>query len=394
MRSFHLLHRAFRRTAFIGGRHELARTTEHALRPRFLSSGGGGDGGSDDTAVDERRSVVIVGSGPAGYTAALYAARAMLSPLVLAGNAHGGQLMLTSDVENFPGYAQSIGGPEMMADLRQQAERFGAEVRERDVACVDLSRRPFRLEVSGGATVSADALIIATGAEATWLDAAGEAEVRGRGVSTCATCDGALYKGRDVLVVGGGDSAMEEALFLTRFASSVTVVHRSDRFRASRLMLDRARAHPKIELRPFRRVQRWLVQETAPLPPSSGDAGLGGFGGLGGLGGGAAALPELVGAMLEDPREPGVAVEPVACAGAFIAVGHTPCSSFLAGQLEADEDGYVLTSPEAGTGTMASVEGVFACGDVVDRRYRQAITAAASGCAAAMDAERWLAERE
>lgn len=246
----------------------------------------------------------------------------------------------------------------MMDDLRAQAEGFGAVVQERDVTSLDLSSRPFRLDV-GGETVMTRSLIIATGAQAQWLDAEGEATVRGRGVSTCATCDGALFQGEDVVVVGGGDAAMEEAIFLTRFARKVTVLHRRDTFVASRVMLARAEAHPDIEIRPFSQVKRWLSDDS-------------GF------------VPQLRGALVEDPRD-GSTCE-ISFTGAFVAIGHKPLTSFLAGQLMLDEEGYVMHE----LNTMTSVPGVFAAGDVVDRRYRQAITAAAMGCQAAMDAERWL----
>mmetsp|Transcript_17552 Transcript_17552/g.51370 ORF Transcript_17552/g.51370 Transcript_17552/m.51370 type:complete len:342 (-) Transcript_17552:79-1104(-) len=309
------------------------------------------------------RDVVVIGSGPAGYTAALYTARALLKPLVLAGYAHGGQLMLTSDVENFPGYSEPIGGPEMMADLRRQAERFGAEVVEKDVAAVDLSAYPFHVSYGFEETVAARAVIITTGARAIWLDALGEDQVRGRGVSTCATCDGAFFKDQSVVVVGGGDSAMEEALFLTRFASKVTLLHRHDNFKASRLMLERALSHPRIEVRPFRRVARWLSRQ-----PSG------------------ALSPELTGAMLEDPRTGDL--EEIPCTGAFIAIGHQPITDLFRGQLDLDNEGYVVHQEH----TMTSTPGVFAAGDVVDTRYRQAITAAGMGCQAAIDAERWLTE--
>ena len=300
------------------------------------------------------RNVIIIGSGPAGYTAGLYTARAMLDPLMFAGYMSGGQLMLTSDVENFPGYPQGIGGPEMMLDLRAQAERFGLEVQDRNVGSVDFSQRPFKVETEGE-EFFAKAIIICTGAEAVWLGGEGEDEQKGRGISTCATCDGAFFRDEEIIVVGGGDSAMEEATFLTRFASKVTLVHRRDVFRASKVMYERAANHPKIEIQTFRQVKKWLSDEKG-----------------------------LSGAILEDPRD-GSEYE-IACSGAFIAIGHKPITQFLGGQLQTDEEGYLVHSEL----TMTDVPGVFAAGDVVDKRYRQAITAAGQGCAAAIDAERWL----
>ena len=302
------------------------------------------------------RNVIIIGSGPAGYTAGLYTARAMLNPLMFAGYMSGGQLMLTSDIENFPGYPEGIGGPEMMLDLRAQAERFGLEVQDRNVGSVDFSSRPFKVETEGEEFL-AHAVIICTGAEAIWLGAEGEEEQKGRGISTCATCDGAFFRDEEIIVVGGGDSAMEEATFLTRFASKVTLIHRRDVFRASKVMYDRAANHPKIEIQTFRQVKKWLSDEKG-----------------------------LSGAVLEDPRDG--SEHEIACTGAFIAIGHKPITQFLGGQVETDEEGYLVHSEH----TMTDVPGVFAAGDVVDTRYRQAITAAGQGCQAAIDAERWLEE--
>ena len=303
---------------------------------------------------EDVRNVIIIGSGPAGYTAGLYTARAMLNPLMFAGYMSGGQLMLTSDIENFPGYPQGIGGPEMMMDLRAQAERFGLEVQDRNVGSVDFSSRPFMVETEGD-KFFANAVIICTGAEAIWLGAEGEDEQKGRGISTCATCDGAFFRDEEIIVVGGGDSAMEEATFLTRFASKVTLVHRRDVFRASKVMYERAANHPKIEIQTFRQVKKWLSDEKG-----------------------------LSGAVLEDPRDG--SEHEIACTGAFIAIGHKPITQFLGGQVETDEEGYLIHTEH----TMTDVPGVFAAGDVVDTRYRQAITAAGQGCAAAIDAERWL----
>ena len=306
--------------------------------------------------MSDVRDVVIIGSGPAGYTAGLYTARAMLNPLMFAGYMSGGQLMLTSDIENFPGYPEGIGGPEMMMQLREQAERFGLEVQDRNVESVDLSQRPFKVMVEGEEFLT-HAIIISTGAESIWLTAPGEAEQKGRGISTCATCDGAFFRDEEVLVIGGGDSACEEATFLTRFASKVTLVHRRDVFRASTIMYERAANNDKIEIKTFRQVKEWLSDENG-----------------------------LTGAILEDPRDG--STEEIAASGAFIAIGHKPITGFLDSQLDTDENGYIIHKQH----TMTSVEGVFAAGDVVDTRYKQAITAAGMGCQAAMDAEKWLEE--
>ena len=306
--------------------------------------------------MGEVRDVVIIGSGPAGYTAGLYTARAMLEPLMFAGYMSGGQLMLTSDIENFPGYPQGIGGPEMMMQLREQAERFGLDVQDRNVESVDLSERPFKVLVEGEEFL-ANSIIISTGAESIWLNAPGEAEQKGRGISTCATCDGAFFRDEEVLVIGGGDSACEEATFLTRFASKVTLIHRRDVFRASNIMYERAANNEKIEIKTFRQVKEWLSDDNG-----------------------------LTGAILEDPRDG--STEEIAASGAFIAIGHKPITGFLESQVETDENGYIIHKQH----TMTSVDGVFAAGDVVDTRYKQAITAAGMGCQAAMDAEKWLEE--
>ena len=302
------------------------------------------------------RNVIIIGSGPAGYTAGLYSARAMLEPLMFAGYMSGGQLMLTSDIENFPGYPQGIGGPEMMMQLREQAERFGLEVQDRNVESVDLSQKPYKVMVEGEEYLT-HSIIVSTGAESIWLNAPGEAEQKGRGISTCATCDGAFFRNEEVLVIGGGDSACEEATFLTRFASKVTLIHRRDVFRASTIMYERAANNDKIEIKTFRQIKEWLSDENG-----------------------------LTGAILEDPRDG--STEEISATGAFIAIGHKPITSFLNGQIETDENGYIIHKQH----TMTSVEGVFAAGDVVDTRYKQAITAAGMGCQAAIDAEKWLEE--
>ena len=306
--------------------------------------------------MSEVRNVVIIGSGPAGYTAGLYSARAMLEPLMFAGYMSGGQLMLTSDIENFPGYPEGIGGPEMMMELRSQAERFGLEVQDRNVESVDLSKRPYKVTVEGEEFLT-HSIIISTGAESIWLNAPGEAEQKGRGISTCATCDGAFFKNEEVLVIGGGDSACEEATFLTRFASKVTLIHRRDVFKASTIMYERAANNDKIEIKTFSQVKEWKADENG-----------------------------LTGAILEDPRDG--SLEEISATGAFIAIGHKPITAFLGEQIETDENGYIVHKQH----TMTSVDGVFAAGDVVDTRYKQAITAAGMGCQAAMDAEKWLEE--
>lgn len=307
--------------------------------------------------MTEVRNVIIIGSGPAGYTAGLYTARAMLDPLMFAGYMSGGQLMLTSDIENFPGYPEGIGGPEMMMQLREQAERFGLHVEDKNVEKVDLSSRPYKVYVEGEEFLT-DSIIVSTGAESIWLGAEGEEEQKGRGISTCATCDGAFFRDEEVIVIGGGDSAMEEATFLTRFAKKVTLIHRRDVFKASKVMYDRAEKHEKIEIKTFRNVKKWLSDESG-----------------------------LTGAVLEDPRDG--SEETIACTGAFIAIGHKPITGFLDGQVEIDDHGYIIHKEH----TMTSVEGVFAAGDVVDTRYKQAITAAGMGCQAAIDVERWLEDQ-
>jgi len=310
------------------------------------------------TLVDDGvRKLVIIGSGPAGYTAGLYSSRALLDPLMFAGYMSGGQLMLTSEVENFPGYPQGVEGAAMMAHMREQAERFGLEVQDKNVERVDLSERPFGVWVEGE-EIRTEAIIVCTGAEAVWLGVEGEDAQKGRGISVCATCDGAFFREEEVIVVGGGDSAMEEATFLTRFASKVTIVHRREGFRASKVMYERAASHPNIEIKTFRQVKRWLSDDNG-----------------------------LTGAIMEDPRDG--SIEEISCTGAFIAIGHKPITGFLGNQIETDAEGYIVHSEN----TMTSVPGVFAAGDVVDKRYRQAITAAGMGCQAAIDAEKWLEDQ-
>jgi len=302
--------------------------------------------------------LIIIGGGPAGYTAALYAARANLEPLVIEGFQRGGQLMLTSDVENYPGYPEGVLGPEMMADFRRQAERFGAEFITDDVTRVDFSERPFRVYVEDE-EYSSESVVVATGASARQLGLESERRLQGRGVTYCAVCDGAFYKEKHVFVAGGGDSAMEEALFLTKFAHTVTILHRRDEFRASQIMLDRARANERIEFR-----TNAVVEEVL------GDVSLSGL-------------------LLRDTRTG--ELSEVAADGLFVAIGHDPNTALFLEQLDHDAAGYLVT--KAGT-TETNIPGVFAVGDVVDHVYRQAITAAGSGCMGALDAERFLAASE
>ena len=304
------------------------------------------------------RELIIIGGGPAGYTAALYAARANLEPLVIEGFQWGGQLMITSDVENYPGYPEGVLGPEMMKDFRTQAGRFGAEFLSDDVTRVDFSERPLRVYV-GDDEYRAEAVIIATGANARQLGLESERAFQGRGVSYCAVCDAAFFREKEIVVVGGGDSAMEEATFLTKFASKVTVVHRRDEFRASQIMLDRARANDKVE---------WVTN--AVVDEVIGDR-------------------TVIAVKIRDLNTGEVTELPAD--GIFVAIGHDPNSNLFVDWLDLDENGYILTEPGS---TQTNVEGVFAVGDVVDHVYRQAVTAAGMGCMGALDAERWLAARE
>ena len=305
------------------------------------------------------RDVIVIGSGPAGYTAAIYAARAKLSPLVFEGSVTaGGALMNTTDVENFPGFPDGILGPELMDGLRKQAERFGAELVTDDAVEVDLKASP-KVVKTATDTYYAKSVIIATGSRYRELGVPGEKELSGHGVSWCATCDGFFFREQDIAVVGGGDSAIEEATFLTRFGKSVTVIHRRGELRASKIMQDRAKANPKIKFLWHSEVVKVVGEQ------------------------------KVTGLLIQDTRDGEEQVLPVG--GLFVAIGHQPRSELFAGQLETDADGYLLVE---GRSTRTAIDGVFACGDVVDHTYRQAITAAGSGCSAAIDAERWLAAHE
>jgi thioredoxin reductase (NADPH) len=309
-------------------------------------------------STNDVRELIIIGGGPAGYTAALYSARADLEPLVFEGFQWGGQLMVTSEVENYPGYADGVMGPQMMADFRRQAERFGAEFVTDDVTKVDFSEQPFRVWV-GDDEYRARAVIVATGASARWLGLPSEKRLQGRGVSACATCDGAFFRDKRIVVAGGGDSAFEEALFLTRFGDTVTIVHRRDEFRASQIMVNRARANDKIDF----------------------------------------LTPYVVEDVLGDDRVTGVRVRHVETGeeleieadGFFVAIGHVPNTALFVDQLDHDEARYLITKPGS---TETNIPGVFAVGDVQDHVYRQAVTAAGSGCMGALDAERFLAALE
>jgi thioredoxin reductase (NADPH) len=304
----------------------------------------------------ERVKLLIIGSGPAGYTAAIYTGRAELRPVMLAGLSFGGQLMLTTDVENYPGFPSSVAGPEMMELFQRQAERFGTTVINEDATQVDLSQRPFRVETEERAFL-ADALIIATGASAKWIGLPSEQRLMNRGVSACATCDGALYRGKPMAVVGGGDTAMEEALFLTRYGTQVTVIHRRDQLRASKIMQERAKKNEKIEFLWNSAVEEVLGDDF------------------------------VTGLRVKNLQTGALSTLPVEAL--FIAIGHEPNTALFRGQLELDDVGYLKV--EAGT-TRTRVPGVFACGDAMDPTYRQAVTAAGTGCMAAIDCERWLAE--
>jgi len=312
-------------------------------------------------ATNEIRNLIVVGSGPAGYTAAAYPGRAQPEPLGFEGTPYGGALMTTTEVENYPGFRDAIMGPDLMEQMRAQAERFGADLRSEDVESVELTG-PVKYVTSGGVRYAAKAVVLAMGAAARYLNVPGEQRLLGRGVSACATCDGFFFREHDILVIGGGDSAMEEALFLTKFGRTVTIVHRRAEFRASKIMLERARANEKI---------RWQLNSvvTEVLGENS-----------------------VTGVKVRDTVTGEEST--LAATGVFVAIGHDPRSQLVKGQVDVDDEGYVVTYPERGGATYTNLDGVLAAGDLVDHTYRQAVTAAGSGCSAAIDAERWLAEHD
>ena len=305
--------------------------------------------------MSDSRKIIVIGSGPAAYTAAIYSARADLNPLIIGGMATGGQLMLTSEVENYPGFPEPVLGPELMERMKKQCERLGVSIINEDVSKINLSSRPFHLETTEGKAFASETVIIATGATAQWLGIESEKKLMGHGVSACATCDGFFFKGKEVVVVGGGDTALEEALFLSKFASKVIVIHRRDQLRASRIMQDRAFKNSKLSF-----VWDSMVSEV--------------------LGNGHVSGVRVKNLKTEKLSE-------IACHGFFVAIGHKPTVDFLGGQLKLDDHGYIVTDGR----TRTSIPGVFAAGDVMDSRYRQAVTAAGTGCMAALEAERFLA---
>lgn len=308
--------------------------------------------------------VIIIGSGPAGFTASLYTARGNLSPVLFEGMQPGGQLTITTDVENYPGFENGIMGPELMDVMRKQVQRFGTKCLFKEITEVDFSQRPFVLK-SNDETYTADSVIVATGARAKLLGISSEEKYMGYGVSACATCDGFFFKGQKILVVGGGDTAMEEATYLTNFASEVTIVHRRDEFRASKIMLERAEKNPKIKIMTNR-----VIKEVLGKTDEQG-------------------RKTVTGAVLENTRNG--ETQNIEAAGIFIAIGHKPNTQIFEGKLDMDETGYLIVKPGS---TRTNIEGVFAAGDVADKHYRQAVTAAGTGCMAAIDAQRWLEEKE
>lgn len=312
--------------------------------------------------AEHREKLIIIGSGPAGYTAAIYAARAMLKPLLISGLQPGGQLTITTDVENYPGFADAIQGPWLVEQMRAQAEHVGTRFASDLIVTADLSQRPFKLTGDNGDVYFCDALVIATGAQAKWLGIPGEQKFQGFGVSACATCDGFFFRGKEVAVIGGGNSAVEEALYLVGLASKVTVIHRRDSFRAEKILQDRLFAHPKIEV-----VWNHTVDDIA----------------------GGGTPPSVTGVIVKSTETGAVKTIPVE--GVFVAIGHSPASAVFADQLKMKQGGYIWTAADS---TATSIEGVYAAGDVTDDVYRQAVTAAGMGCMAALEAERWLAAHE
>lgn len=303
--------------------------------------------------------VCIIGSGPAGYTASIYCARARLNPVLITGYETGGQLMTTSEVENFPGYSKGISGPDMMKELHEQAERFGTEFINTNVINIDCSSRPFHITLDNGEDILSKSIIVATGAEALWLNLEGEKKLRSRGcISSCAVCDGYFHQDENLIVVGGGDSMCEEAVFLTKFAKKVTVIHRRKEFRASKIMLERAKNNTKIEWKTGYVIEKWLTDDKG----------------------------DLNNVFLRNTSDNSTEVFP--CDACFLAIGHKPSTEFLKNQLETDSNGYILHKDH----TMTSVAGIFSAGDCTDTRYRQAISAAGQGCQAALDCEKWLEE--
>ncbi|MEI6572855.1 MAG: thioredoxin-disulfide reductase [Alphaproteobacteria bacterium] len=312
--------------------------------------------------AEHHEKLIIIGSGPAGYTAAIYAARAMLKPVLISGLQPGGQLTITTDVENYPGFAEAVQGPWLVEQMRAQAEHVGTRMVSDLIVSADLSVHPFRLTGDNGDIYFCDALVIATGAQAKWLGIPGEQKFQGFGVSACATCDGFFFRGKEVAVIGGGNSAVEEALYLAGLASKVTVIHRRDTFRAEKILQDRLFAHPKIEV-----VWNHTVEDIA----------------------GGGTPPSVTGVIVKSTETGAVKTIPVE--GVFVAIGHSPASAVFADQLKMKQGGYIWTAPDS---TATTIEGVYAAGDVTDDVYRQAVTAAGMGCMAALEAERWLAAHE